>query len=45
MNRSRTAWSGLIALAGWAMMPARVWADTPSGGGLSRTGPSQPANS
>lgn len=39
MNRSRTAWSGLIALAGWLMVPARVWADAPSGSGPQTSGP------
>ena len=39
MNGSRTARSGLIALAGWLTMPALVWADAPSGSGPQTNGP------
>lgn len=39
MNRLRIARSGLIALAGWLMVPARVWADAPSGSGPQPSGP------
>ena len=39
MNRTRIARTGLIALAGWLMVPALAWADTPTGSGPQPNGP------